>query len=412
VPFEKTATWSLKMPSPIALLRPDMTDAEFAAEQKSVSDAILSISGTGSPTEQPLCTLGRYVTQDAASLPKNVVFLIISDEDDISTPAECLVGFTENVDVTKSEASTSPCASNCTTYRYSMVGDYPWMGRQLQCAAFDDTGKPIPGTEKPQSVSQMAASCTPGPCTTDESTDAARFCDQGLSLVSCQRTCFTSETRCTVDLPTAGINACTQSFTFGGATYANLPAYCAARGDGSGWRDCGGGGLNIEYSESMTGGFSPRPLVFGKTTSDIGAYFKSKADTAFGAGRYLVEAIVFDPAFSCSLGAGQSYATNLAAVVGDRSRLFPLCEPYAPALDGVLGFAQTLIQTTFPVPLKSDEHITFIHVVSKTGPERTLTDKEFSYDRTTGTLTIQRTSLRGTDSTLRVEVTSDCRPLH
>lgn len=123
------------------------------------------------------------------------------------------------------------------------------------------------------------------------------------------------------------------------------------------------------------------------------------------------EAIVFDPAFPCSLGAGQSYAANLAQFVGDRSHLFPLCKSYAPALDGVLNFAQALIQTNFPLRLADDEHVTFVHVVAKDGSERLLAGTEYAHDPKAQTLSVARTALRSTDATLRVEVTSDCRPV-
>jgi len=60
---------------------------------------------------------------------------------------------------------------------------------------------------------------------------------------------------------------------------------------------------------------------------------------------------------------------------------------YAPALDGVLGFAQALVQTSFPLVLKPDEHVTFVHVTDQSGSERPLGPSQFSYDRTTQTLT-------------------------
>ena len=77
-------SWQFVMPEPVALLTPGMSDAEFAAEQTAVADAILAIGGTGSPSEQPLCTLSRYVRQAASMLPENVVLLVITDEDDVS----------------------------------------------------------------------------------------------------------------------------------------------------------------------------------------------------------------------------------------------------------------------------------------------------------------------------------------
>ncbi|HXK20568.1 MAG TPA: hypothetical protein VNG33_22310, partial [Polyangiaceae bacterium] len=91
--------------------------------------------------------------------------------------------------------------------------------------------------------------------------------------------------------------------------------------------------------------------------------------------------------------------------------LFPLCESYAPALDGVLGFAQTLIQTEFTLQLKADEHVSDVVIIAKDGAERNLPAAAYQFDVATGTLKIEPTSLRANDVNLRVEITSDCRPI-
>jgi hypothetical protein len=135
------------------------------------------------------------------------------------------------------------------------------------------------------------------------------------------------------------------------------------------------------------------------------------ADAAFASGSYLLEGILYSPAFSCTLGAGQSYATNLMSVIGDSKRVFSLCDSYAPALDGVVDFAQTLLQTDYMLTLKDDEHVTSVVVQSKDHTERTLAPSDYTFDEATGKLSIHREALRGSDASLRVEVTSDCRPL-
>jgi hypothetical protein len=411
-PYREQGTWQFAMPDPIGLITPDQSDAEFAAEQKAVADKILAIGGTGSPQEQPLCTLSRYVSQDPTLLPKNAVFLIISDEDDVSTPAQCLAGFTATLTSTKNEAGSSPCSTGCDTYRYTMTGDSYWTNFAIQCRGFDDLGNPIPGTDKPNSVSQSRdGACSAGPCTPEESKVAAPFCDKGLTLVSCDRTCTTGETSCTVDLPDATVDPCKQSFSTAGGQYANLAAYCGTRGYSGGWRDCKGGGLDLQYTDSLSGSFAPTRVMTGSTTADIASYFRGQANAVFPQNGYLVEAIVLDPAFSCKLGAGQSYAKNLVAMVGDRSHVFSLCDTYAPALNSVLSFAQALITTEFPLALKSDERVTFVHVIGKNGSERTLTAAQYHYDPMKQVLTVDRSSIGATDSTLRVEVTSDCRPI-
>ncbi len=413
VPYHVEGTWSFVMPDPIAVLRPDMTSSEFRAEQEAVAEAILAIGGTGSPYEQPLCTLARYVSQEPSLLPENATFLVISDEDDVSKPVDCLIGFQGDVRVSRNESGTSPCSSGCDAYRYSMTGDSFSKGYPITCMAFDDLGNPVPGSEQMQYATQSGlascASVNPGPCSDSEKQSLAWVCDSGKKITSCTVECTqTSNAECTVDVTSPEVNPCTGSFSYRGQTFPNLAEYCATRG--TGWHDCRGGGVNITYSESLNGSSTKQSLMPGDTTTDVARYVRMKADQLFDPEAYMVEALVLDPAFSCELGMGQSYATNLSAFVGDRSKIFPLCESYAPVLDGVLDFAQALIQTRFPLDLEDDEDVTEVVVIDRNGAERTLAPSDFSYDRGTKVLTISRNAIRSTDERLRVEVTSDCRP--
>lgn len=413
-PFNAEGTWKFTMPAPIAVLRPDMTDAEFGAQRDAVAGAILANEGNGSPQEQPLCTLARYINQDPGSLPANAVFLLIEDEDDLSAPRDCLVGYTGTLNSVKGEAAVTPCTSNCDAYRYSATGSSTAKGFTFTCAAFDDLGNRIPGTDQTGYASQGSyADCTgivDGPCNTEEAQVDASFCETGSSLTSCQRQCSTIDNAtCTVELHDATINPCTQAFTLNGTNYQNLAAYCANQG--TNWKGCSGGAVNIQYSSTLTGGYSPKPLTDGSSTADIGQYFKTKANTAFKPDAYQLEAIVFEPEFSCPLEQGQSNATNIAQFVADKSHLFPICESYAPALAGVLSFAQGLIQTEFALQLAADEHVTSVRVVEKDGSERALDSSAYTYSSSTQTLSLSRSALSSQDSTLRVEVISDCRPV-
>jgi hypothetical protein len=410
VPYEAVGTWSFRLPEPVAVIRPDMTDAEFAAEQTAVKNAVLAIGGTGSPHEQPLCTLARYVGQMPSALPKNAVIVVISDEDDVSLPADCLAGFKAELLETQQESSSSACTSNCDVYRYTMQGTVHSDSRDVTCAAFTDTGDEIPGTEQPVSIGYgNLASCdgfVAGDCSADEKTDASRFCPSGLSVVSCERRCYSGEGLCEVEVKDSAVNPCSGPFTYFGQTFPNLAAFCP-----SGFSGCSGMGFNVEYASSFQGSYSPTPVVFGSSTRELGDYFRSTAATAFASGSYLLEGIVFSPTFSCTLGSGQSYATNIMQVIGDASRVFPLCASYAPALDGVVGFAETLLETEFTLTLAEDEHVTAVVIVGKNGAERTLAAGQYSFDPATGKLELAKSALSGTDATLRVEVTSDCRPL-
>jgi hypothetical protein len=404
--------WNFVMPEPVAVIEPDLTDAEFASEQAAVADAILALGGTGSPEEQPLCTLGRYVSQAASELPENAVFVVITDEDDVSVPDDCLVSFDMSIHETTTSSGAEPCSADCDAYRYGMTGDSYTKVYPYTCAAFSDTGERIAGSERggwlnvpsTENCSGLSGACSP-----EEEAEAGKWCDSGLTLVECTRECTPQSKRCEVDVSDPSIDACTESFSYGGQTWANLAAYCATRGDG--FRDCSGGGVNFVTSTSISGSQSHKNLMPGTDARAVAQYFTSGVASAFGPGQYLVEGIVFDPRFGCQLGTGQSYATNIIGAIGDPTHVFSLCDSYAPALDGVLDFAQALITTEFSLTLADDEHVTAIVVLRKDGSERTLLASEYTFDEASGRLSIQKSAIHGDDANLRVEVTSDCRPL-
>jgi len=410
-PYEVHGRWDFVMPKPVATLRPDMSDADFAVQADTVKSAILAIGGSGAPEEQPLCTLARYISQPAAALPKNAVFLLITDEDDVSLPDDCLLGHDSELRVSRVERGSSACSSNCDAYRYSMQGMRSWQRMPFTCAAFTDTGVRIPGTDK-SSWYNLGNGCeglTAGPCTDAERKQIEPFCDSGLKLAECTRECATQQIACRVDLPSGDVDACSSSFSYEGKTWQNLAEYCATRGTGFG--ACTGGGVRIDYDDTYSGSFGRMNVTPGKTTADLASYFEAGATKAFSSSGYLLEGIVLDPSFTCALGSGQSYATNLASFIGDKSHLFPLCESYAPALDGVLGFAQTLIQTEFMLELEEDEHVSEVVVRGKDGSERKLAPSAYRFEAATGKLRIEPSALGSQDASLRVEITSACRPV-
>lgn len=414
VPYNATGTWQFDLPKPIAVISPGLSDADFAAQQKAVVDGILTLGGGGSPVEQPVCTLARYIGQAAAVLPKNAVFLIISDEDDVSLPKECLSGFTANLRA-NGASSALPCSSGCDAYRYTVRQPNDWQSLHYHCAAFDDVGNQIANTTTESWLNQSTVpSCdgfTPRQCTDAESQQASPFCDSGKKLVDCRTECESGEATCSVDLPTNSVDACAQSFTKDGTQYASVADYCTKTAQGS-WSGCASGGIRYDTSQpSFSGGYSPIPVAPGTSTGDIIQYFRSHADSAFGKDHYMVEGVVLEPSFSCKLGPGQSYAKNLSSLVGDQSKLFPLCEPYADALSGVWDFAKTLVQTKFSLSLKKDEHLTSVHVIGQNSADRVLSATDYTYDPATETVTVEASALLGTDRSLRFEITSDCRPI-
>jgi len=411
VPYVVQGTWEFVAPEPIAVLSPSLSDDEFATQQAAVATAILGLAGSGSPEEQPLCTLARYVTRDAASLPTNAAFLLITDEDDTSLPEDCLASYRASLVTKQMVSSTTACSTNCDAHRFSMDVLQRWPRFAYTCMAQTDTGEPVPGTEQ-SSYYNASTTCdglVPGPCIASERATVEPFCGSGLHLVTCNRECHERSVPCQVILEDE-VDACTKSFTYNGKKWANLTEFCESS-NAHATASCKSEGLNLEYESSVQGSSSRTPLASGDTTEDLARYFRNQADSKFGSEHYRVQGIVLDPAFSCPLGPGQSYADNLAQMIDDRSHLFPLCEAYAPALRGVLDFAQTLIQTEFTLTLDSDEDVTAVTVVDANGTTRTLSADQYRFDGQTQVLNVESTAIRGTDRDLRVEVTSECRPV-
>lgn len=405
-------TWEFVMPDPIAVISPSQSPEEFAAQQAAVAAAIVGLTGSGAPQEQPLCTLGRYISQDASTLPDNVVFLLITDEDDTTTPRDCPIGYEAEVKSHESIWEIHPCTENCDAFQFSITGPRISTRFEFTCAAFTDTGEPIAGTETSPGTFNRYEECAlaAGSCTEEEKLDIQFLCDAGLSIASCERACAEQEYTCDVQVD-AGVDPCSQAFDQDEQTFGNLAEYCARFLEDTTGACTAEGGVSFEYFTSVAATSSVKPLMNGSTTENLSYYFRNTASATFGPGHYLVEGIVLDPAFSCPLGPGQSYATNLAAMINSPTHLFPLCESYAPALEGVLDFAQDLVQTEFTLDLADDEDVTSVTVVDAYGVERTLSVDQFEFDVETQLLEIAPGVIASTDTDLDVEVTSACRPI-
>lgn len=68
------------------------------------------------------------------------------------------------------------------------------------------------------------------------------------------------------------------------------------------------------------------------------------------------------------------------------------------------------IQTEFSLQLQAGESISQVLVEASDGAQRELPTSGWTYDDATGTLTVDRSAITGTDSSLSVEVTSACIP--
>jgi hypothetical protein len=412
-------TWQFAMPAPVAAIIPDMDDAAIALEQQRIADAILALGGGGSQQEQPICTLLRYIGQSPQALPKHAVFVVLTDEDDTSPPDVCLGGYQANQEVGGATTKTL-CDSNCPEYVYVTQKPNQEVHLDFTCVPVDDKGTAHPENATPKSlVSQPIAQCAGDgglattACTDAELTKAGVECGAGTLVQSCVHSCVVGKStlQCNLSRPDNQTDLCTQPFDQNGTHYANLADYCS-RANGPGWEPCKVVGLMPANPDASSGAsYSERtlPLVAAQSTAEMIQTFKSSADRLIGKSNYSIEAIVLDPAFSCPLQPGQSYAPNLRSLASSGSDVFPLCEDYAPAIARIASFADYLIQTTFPLDLDDYEAVDSIVVTSKQGVGRTVAADSYTYDRAAKLLRFNPGVLTAQDESLAVNVARYCQ---
>jgi hypothetical protein len=416
-------TWEFQMPTPVAAITADMDDDQIAAQQKKIADAILAVGGGGSPQEQPVCTLLRYMGQAAALLPKHAVFVVLTDEDDTSLPDACLAGY-DATQTVGAGTSYVACESDCPRYIYYATRPNQQLLLDFTCVPLDDKGKEHPESATKKSITAESVSkcggdagvTTTGACIDTDLTKAGLECGALTQVKDCTRTCTSGKStiQCSLYRTDNKTDLCTQPFDESTKRYSNLLDYCAQINGGT-WSDCrtmglkpnttdGGGG--VSYSESKT---SVVPTA--KTTADMIQTFKKNADSLIGKGNYSVEAIVLDPSFSCPIKSGQSYATNLRTLASSSADVFPLCEDYAPAIERIASFADYLIQTSFPLDLDKYEGIDSVVVTTKQGVKRTIPPASYRYDRTAKLLVFNSGVLTAQDDSLDVNVARYCEPI-
>jgi hypothetical protein len=415
-PFTLNGAWTFQMPPPVAAITPDMTDAELSTQQQRIAEAVLALGGGGAQQEQPICTLSRYLAQKPELLPKHVVFVILTDEDDTSLPDACLAAYNV-VRELRGSPMLERCDANCDEYAF--YSDKPNTQERLQyrCVPVDDMGHTHPenGVDK-TIVTKDGANCAGAAsveCSASELARATGDCGAGFVVPSCQRICGPVQgfVYCQLSRP-SNVDICTQGFDEKGTHYANLADYCTKTHGGSvGWQNCSSEGFNATSKPILVTSESATELVNAASTADMITQFKMTADRVFGTGGYSVESIVLEPSFPCPLRAGQSYAANLLQIASSPNDVFPLCQDYAPALSRIEGFASYLIQTEFPLDLTVYEDVDSVEVTNKAGAKRTLQTTDYGFDRAAKTLRIHPGVLGPEDRGLAVNIAAYCEPI-
>jgi len=417
VEFELEGRWELVMPEPIAVLDSDMTPAELDLQRQHVVDSILGLGTTGSPEEQPLCTLSRYLKQSDAVLPERVLFLVISDEDDTASVNDCLDDYTYRRRVSSGEGLYSGCTSDCDSYYYNVRR--PTNGQELSfdCAPVDDfgnVGSEDTWTPMTLPLGTTVESCEDdpsAPCTQDEQRRADDACEAGFTALSCTKDCDEGGgiSYCGFST-TEDVDLCVSSFEAQGATYDDLVDYCEQERGQLGWDDCEKTGFSSAEGTRWTESGYTSPLIAAHSLGDLIHLFHADAGRIFGEDNYFVESIVFEPDSECILKTGQSYATELVTIASSAEHVFPICESYAPALQRVDDFAQTLLQTEYDLELGEGESIESVEVHSRDGTTRTLVPQAYTHDPAEGVLHIDRAVLSSVDMSLSVQIVDPCVP--
>jgi len=419
-PYSLRGAWTFTLPPPIAAITETMTDAEIAVQQQAIANAIVGLGGGGASEEQPLCTLSRYITQPSSQLPQYADFLVLSDEDDKAPPDHCLAAYDYRAAPSSPLTREACTAAHCDGYSYTMGAPLKQTSLTYSCVPQDDNGTLHPDLARPATLPDPAefvatcASTASKPCSSSELTLAGNDCGSGWVVQNCTAACGPSNSSygCGFDASSATPDLCTSSFSSGGTTYSNLADYCTKTIGAYAWANCSvfgydnaDGGVNgYSSSESTT-------LVLNATSpADVIAQFKTKANQVFADGGYQVETIQLDPAFSCPLGPGESYGTNLRTLASDDASVFPLCQSYTGVLQHVQNFADSLIQTAYSVSVGAQEDVEGVTIVSAAGVARTISPSNFTYDKTAGVLHLAAGVLMSGDSGLRVDIGRNCAP--
>lgn len=412
--YSAEGKWTFVMPDAVATITAGMTDAEIAAEQQRVSDAILGLQGTGSPNEQPLCTLNRYLMQPSEALPAHAVFVVISDEDDVSLPEDCAAAYHFEIATTETPTGETCSSTDCDTYLYFL--NEPALVEMVEytCVPIDDLGTPHPenGVSKTNWLNgSLGADCTTAsaaaPCGNAGMSWALSDCGPGHTIDPCTMTCQESQSAgCGVQTDDGVTDYCRDSFTYMGTSYASLFEYCNMTVGEHPWTDCARQGYYVGTSRGGTS--QVEPLVPGMTTDALVTSAKQLAATAFGAEGYSIELIAFEPAFDCVPEQGQSIASNLQMLVESTDDVFPICGDYAPALENVRAFASTLVNTDQPIVLRPQETIDTVRLIGKDGTTRELAPERYSYDRVAGVLHLMAADIRADDVSVEVAIANPC----
>jgi hypothetical protein len=409
--FTLNGSWQFQMPPPVAAITPQMTTAELLVQQQKVADAVLALGGGGSEQEQPICTLSRYLAQKPEALPKHVVFLVLTDEDDTSPPDACLAGYQAKKQPSPF-TGRAPCTSGCDVYSY--YADRPRVEDEIRftCLPVDDKGTAHPEKAMDKVLQTFTSCATPSTvaCPMSAAAKAADECGVGNQVQDCKLVCGPVQgfVYCSLEVPTDAIDLCSQPFDQGGMHYQNLADYCARTAGGTGWDNCHHGGFKETGMTVLEQTEQKIPVVQASSTGEMIVAFKTSADRLFGPRNYSVESIILDPMFSCPLKPGQSFGANLRTLASGPGDVFPLCQDYAPALQRVQGFADYLVQSDFPLDLDPYEDVDSVVVTNRMGMQRTVQKPLFHYDRAAKVLRFDPGVLGAQDDSLSVNVARYC----
>ncbi|MFH1017279.1 MAG: hypothetical protein V1798_03745 [Pseudomonadota bacterium] len=367
-----------------------MSDTDFAVLKTQLKNRILDMGTSGSnSSESGSCNLVRALLETGQNKifdPGDVAaFLILSDEDDFSSASTCVRSLVTGLKV-ENYTSLQPdntCGNSCASYVYTVNSSpLPTVNALCSVVTYVDN---VPRTWTYWTTLSENKSCSIAGslgCTSSQLSQAQSGCMGTIVPSTCSYQCGCSaqsglscptSDHVTLTIP----NACTNSFTLNGVTYADVIDYLHRTGYGEKpYTSCSQQG----YSNSSSTSWVSDSTVFSSVLltedpeavrDDLIATFHKKAGALFGEHGYSIASIIQDPVKDllqpdCKLSAeggtlpgsyGLKYL-DLMAGTAQPSQSFSICAPdYDGALSSLANFIGEVVESSFLLDFQAGESL-------------------------------------------------------
>jgi len=358
-----------------------LSDQEFTAVKTQIADKIRGVGVAGSATEKGLCTLLRTMTDrsDRAFFKQGdyAALLVISDEDDGSTVANCTLGTEQTYDMVTRTSEPVCTDAVCPSYRYFYSLNISRARLNYTCSEnFSNDG--VITTRDLSTFTTITTCLGNANCTAAASCSAAQSQYVNTHLdnrcVGTAKTCAVVRQTSSQGLQFATeVNACDTAFTYGGRSYINLYDYFQKAGYETIASSCretiSGYGLPVTTTTPGVTTTTVVPMI--GASGRIADAIIAKADGLFGASGYFFSAISrdaqADASASCGTSTTFSYGIKFREIAdrkGELGSIHSICSStYAPALSMVNRFVSRVLSSmVYQVTLPEGGEITGVQI--------------------------------------------------